>query len=292
MKGIIVINPYHIPIENVEQAERLKKEFNALGVEVKVVDNGFLASYIKDNKVECEIGNLDFIVYLDKDKYLSYQLEQMGYRLFNCHNSIRICDDKGETFLALAGSGINMPDTIFGALCYRKDCEILSDTADKIINRLSLPLIVKESFGSLGTGVFKADTKEQLLEIMEKVRLKPHLYQKYLPYKKGVDVRVIVVGGKVVASMKRINENDFRSNIALGGRGEKIALSENFKSTAEKVAKTLNLDYCGVDLLYGENDQPYVCEVNSNAFFKGIESVTGVNVAKIYAQYIISQIAK
>ena len=125
---------------------------------------------------------------------------------------------------------------------------------------------------------------------MNQVKLKPHLFQEYIPFKKGVDVRVIVIGGKAVACMERRNDNDYRSNVGQGGQGVKIELPESFKAVAENCAEILGLDYCGVDLLYGKDGEPIVCEVNSNAFFDGIESVSGVNVAKKYAEYIIKTI--
>ena len=68
--------------------------------------------------------------------------------------------------------------------------------------------------------------------------------------------------------------------------------SEVVKAAAEKCARVLCLDYCGVDLLFGDDDKPYVCEVNSNAFLGGIEAATGVNVAKAYAEYIIETVNK
>lgn len=290
MKGIIIINPYRIPKESVYQAERLKEEFNKLGVETEVIDDGYLRAEIANGKLNSSLLLNDFAVYLDKDKYLSLILEKSGLKLFNSHHSIRVCDDKGETYIALANNGINIPKTIMGGLCYSRDCVIDEKVADNIINSLGLPIIIKESYGSMGKGVYLANTKEELLSIMEMVKLKPHLFQQYLPFKKGVDVRVIVIGGRAVASMERRNNQDFRSNVARGGSGVKIELSKEFKETAEKVAKILKLDYCGVDLLFGENGKPFVCEVNSNAFIGGIESATGENVAKLYAEYIINAV--
>jgi ribosomal protein S6--L-glutamate ligase/gamma-F420-2:alpha-L-glutamate ligase len=90
--------------------------------------------------------------------------------------------------------------------------------------------------------------------------------------------------------MERRNESDFRSNVGQGGEGVKIELLDSFRKTAEACAKILNLDYCGVDLLYGNDGEPIVCEVNSNAFFEGIEKTTGVNVAKLYVEHIINEI--
>ena len=290
MKGLIFINPFLVPTQSVHQAERLKEEFNKLGVEVEIVADGYLRVAVEGGETSVNLGSPDFAIYLDKDKYLSQILTKSGLRLFNKHEAVRVCDDKGETYIALVGKGINFPKTVFGALCYNETLEIKKESAKSIGKMLGYPVIVKESFGSMGKGVYKADTEDELFDTMKKVKTRPHLFQQYIGVKKGVDVRVIVIGGKVVAAMERVNENDFRSNVARGGLGVKIELPEKFKATAEKCAQVLGLDYCGVDLLYGENGEPIVCEVNSNAFFDGIEEVSGVNVAKAYAEYVIETI--
>ncbi len=288
MQGVIIVNPFGIPVESVKQAERLKQELNKLNVFVDIISDGFHTK-IEDGEIKTDI-KCDFAVYLDKDKYFSKALENSGIRLFNSHDAIRTCDDKAKTYLALSNKGIKMPKTLFGSLCYDKDCKISENSINKIIDELGFPLIIKESFGSMGKGVYKADNVLDLKAIMEKVKLKPHLFQEFIKNKSGTDVRVIVVGGKAVASMERVSDKDFRSNVALGGKCVQIDLPDKFKKTAEKCADILKLDYCGVDLLYGENEEPIVCEVNSNAFFFGIEKATGVNVAKLYAEYIISRL--
>lgn len=289
MKGVIIINPYLVPENSLRQAKRLSDEFSALGVEVEIVSNGFLRSICDENGIKTRF-DCDFIIYLDKDKYLSSILEKKGFRLFNNHSAIRVCDDKAQTYIVLADNGVAVPKTIFGALCFRQERPIEDSWADEIINSLGLPVIVKECYGSLGANVYMAQTKAELLNLMEQVKLKPHLFQQYLDTKKGTDIRVIVVGKKVKCAMVRHNPNDFRSNIAIGGGGEKIELTKPFIEIAEKCANVLDLDYCGVDILYGKDNQPVVCEVNSNAFFDGTEKVTGVNVAKEYAKHVIDSI--
>lgn len=291
MKGIIVINPYLVPDNSVRQAERLKKEFNARKVDIEIVSNGFLRASISENKLNIDF-DCDFVIYLDKDKYLSSILEKSGFRLFNNHSAIRLCDDKAETYIALAEKGISVPNTIFGALCFRNEKEISNEWADEIIKRLGLPIIVKECYGSLGANVYKAESKAELFELMKKLKLKPHLFQEYLGAKPGLDVRVIVIGKMAKCAMIRLNPNDFRSNIELGGKGQAFELPENFKKLAEKCASVLGLDYCGVDLLISNDNTPVVCEVNSNAFFEGIEKVTGFNVAKAYVDYVIDSLKK
>lgn len=290
MKGLIFINPYLVPKQSVSQAQRLKEEFNKRGVEIEIISDGFTRLSINGEKAFLNFGSPDFSVFLDKDKYLSEVLEKCGFRLFNSHNAVRVCDDKGQTYIALSGKGISFPKTIFGGLCYSQSLPIDKGWAENIIKQLNFPIIIKESFGSMGKGVYKADNLEELLSVMEQVKCKPHLFQEYLSFKKGVDLRVIVIGGKALACMQRQNQNDFRSNIGQGGVGKKTTLLEEEKKLAERCAEVLGLDYCGVDIIYGENSKPYVCEVNSNAFFDEIEKISGVNIAGEYADYIIKTV--
>ena len=285
--GAVILNPFQIPGETLHQAERLKSEFNKLGVSVDIITDLFLRTVLNGDTLNCDLLGYDFAIYLDKDKYQSEILQKLGLRIFNTHEAVRVYDDKACTYIALSQKDIAMPKTVFGALCYFSDLAVKDEWADDIISKLGLPVIVKESFGSMGKGVHLAKNKAELLALMNTVKLRPHIFQEYIGEKQGVDVRVIVIGGKVKCAMKRINKGDFRSNIAQGGLGEKIELDQNFIETAEKCAKTLGLDYCGVDLLFGKNGQPIVCEVNSNAFFSGIEGATGYNVAKAYAEHVI-----
>lgn len=290
MKGVIFVNTFLLPKESVLCAEKLQEEFTALGVETKIEQFGNIGTFLENDTLKTKYSSFDFGVFLDKNKYLSNILSKSGLKLFNKHEAIRVCDDKGETYIALSDCGVKMPNTVFGSLCYDKNAVIDKNEADFIIDKLHLPVVVKESFGSMGKGVYLAENKTQLLEIMEKLKLKPHLYQEYIGYKKGTDIRVIVIGKKAIGAIKRQNDNDFRSNVALGGVAEKIVPREEFMLLAEKVASILNLDYCGVDLLFGKNGEPVLCEVNSNAFFLGFSKATNINVAKIYAEYIINKV--
>ncbi len=289
MTGKIFVNPFGVPKNSEIQAEELFRELKKSGVDCEIVKNGFLNNGIKHGEIHCDYS-ADFAVFLDKDKYLSKCLEKSGVRLFNGHDSIRICDDKGKTCIALSGSGVNIPDTVFAPVCYLKDSEIPEDFLKGIAVKLGYPVVVKECYGSGGKGVYLAENLKTLKEISEKLKLTPHIYQKFMGRRRGTDIRIIVIGGKRVAAMKRENLTDFRSNIALGGKGSVADVPESFYLTAEKCARILGLDYCGVDLLYGDEDEPYVAEVNSNAFWGEFSSVTKVNVAKVYADYIIKTV--
>lgn len=287
MKGIIVINGYSKTEGIKYQVKRLTEEFNKKNVDIEVKKTTELLAYIENGEVKSSL-QADFIVYLDKDIHIALMLEKLGYRLFNNRESIEICDDKIRTHIMLSNEGVNMPTTISSPLMY-SDSE--DNFLDRILEVLDYPIIVKEAHGSLGGQVYLCRDYNSLYKTREKLKFKPHLYQQFIHQSAGRDTRVIVIGGKVVAGYNRISTTDFRSNIELGGKGEKVELSKEYISLSERVADILNLDYCGIDIL-DDSKNPIICEVNSNAFFTGCEKITGKNIAKSYVDYIISEMGK
>ena len=286
MKGVILTNAYKDIPQTRSQCVRIKEELEKLHVSIDIMRNDFFAANITSGgEIASKLSGYDFCIYLDKDKYISYMLEKAGIRLFNSARAIELCDDKMTTALALSNSGIPMPKTLPGLLCYDEGAPLNEQALRNVEEELGYPVIVKSSFGSMGTGVFKAENFEELKGAASALKMQPHLFQQYIAESAGRDIRVIVIGGKAVAAMERISGGDFRSNIAIGGRGLKIDMPVQVKEMAEKAAALLNLDYCGADILFGKEGF-YLCEVNSNAFFDGIEAATGVNIAKLYANHI------
>ena len=290
MKGLIVMNGYPSGEKFYRQSARIKDELEKLGVPTDVLLNGELKARVSENATPiAALDEYSFCVYLDKDKYLSRILEGAGMRLFNSAEAIEVCDDKMTTYLCLQGAGVKIPTTISAPLCYTPNSQPKDSFLDEV-ESLGYPVVAKKSYGSFGAGVRLAKNRQELEEIEREWMHLPHFYQEFVGAK-GRDIRVIVIGKKAVAGMRRIaTEGEFRSNIELGGHGERIELSKEYVRVAERVAEHLNLDYCGVDLLEGET--PIVCEVNSNAFFEGLESVTGVSIAKKYAEYIVGEMKK
>lgn len=283
MKGLIVVNAYAKTTET-RQVLRLRDEFFKLGVSTRVIRNDCFFGRVGCDEYARKLNDYDFCVYLDKDKYASRVLSK-HMRLFNSAEAIESCDDKMTTHILLSDSGIPMPPTVAGLLCYDKTAEIPDSAADGVIDALGLPVIVKQAYGSMGSGVFKADTKKQMKTVMRKLKCEPHLFQKYIASSHGRDLRVIVVGGKVLGGIERRSNGDFRSNIGLGGSATAVAVPSEVSDYAVKAAGILGLDYCGLDFLYG--DRFLLCEVNSNAFFDAFEEATNINVAGAYARHIL-----
>lgn len=200
-------------------------------------------------------------------------------RVFNSSESIRKCDDKALTYLSLKRAGVPMPRTIlapktFPAIGY-------TDTAfvDEAAKRLGFPLVLKECFGSFGQQVYLMDGLEPLREKVTALAGTPLLFQELVGESYGRDVRINVVGERVVASiLRRSTTEDFRSNLTLGGSMENYTPTAEETALALRASRELGLTFAGVDVLFGK-DGPLLCEVNSNAHFKTTLKCTGVNMA-------------
>ncbi len=288
MKGIIIVNGYALADGIKHQVRRLSEEFALKGVEIEVRKNNELIAYIENGDIKTSLGKCDFIVYLDKDRFVARMLTKLGYRLFNNAEAIELCDDKMLTHIALSNYGLNMPLTISSTLCYRDDGN--RDFLKHVEDKLSFPLIVKENYGSLGKQVYLVNNSSELQNIADKLIHTPHLYQEFIESSKGKDYRLVVIAHRVIAYMERVNTHSYLSNLACGGEAHKVEIPDSYKEAAIKASEILGLDYCGVDILEGANHEPIISEVNSNAFYEGIEKTTGVNVAKIYVEHIINSI--
>lgn len=287
MKGLVIINAYPAGEKFLRQGERICAALRAVGLEADVIKNGeALVRILENGEADSSLKEYGFAIYLDKDKYLGRLLEAQGIRLFNSAKAVEVCDDKMLTYLSLLQKNIPVVESIPAPLCYTKNATPSEKFLQNVEKTLGYPLVAKKSYGSFGAGVVLVHDRVELERTAQEFLYEPHFYQRFEALSAGKDVRVIVIGKKAVAAMQRkAKDGEFRSNIELGGVGEKIELTDAYRKVAEDVASALDLDYCGVDLLTGERG-PIVCEVNSNAFFEGLESVTGVDIALAYAKHV------
>ena len=233
--------------------------------------------------------DFDAAVFYDKDDHLARHLESRGVRLFNTAESIRLADDKMLTHLALE-SHVRQPHTISSPLYFAGEDD--PDFLKFIEEQLGYPVVVKKCYGAFGRQVFLAKNREELKRLRAELIREPHLYQKYINCC-SMDIRVITIGGKAVCAMRRraTTPGEFRANAELGGVGEPLKLDPSLVKIAEKASQVLGLEYAGVDLMWDEEGY-LVTEVNSNAHFKLIRSVTGVPVEELYADHIVSELEK
>jgi ribosomal protein S6--L-glutamate ligase len=201
------------------------------------------------------------------------QFEMQGVFTVNESQGITRSRDKLRSLQLLARAGIGLPVTGFAHST--KDVEGLIQIAG------GTPLVIKLLEGTQGIGVVLAETRKAAESVIEAFRgLDANiLVQEYIKEAGGSDIRAIVVGGRVVAAMRRTaKDGEFRSNLHRGGTAEKIKLTPEERSTAVRSAKAMGLNVAGVDMLRS-NHGPVVMEVNSSPGLEGIEKATGVDVA-------------
>jgi len=193
-------------------------------------------------------------------------------------STFTIGHDKLLTQLALQHYKVPMPDTY-----------VVSSTeaAKKILEQIKYPIILKFPHGTQGKGVMFAESfaaASSMLDAIDTLK-QPFLIQEYIETE-GSDIRAIVIGEKVVASMKRkAVSGEKRANIHAGGKGEAIVLDVHTKKIAINTAKSIGAEICGVDMLETVKG-PQVIEANLSPGLQGITSVTKIDVADKIAKYL------
>ena len=288
MTGILVVNEFLHSYKFNEIHAWLLAAANKQGIEMQLRTNADLLIDISEETQDCKA---DFILFWDKDVRLAYYLEQLGYPVFNSSKAIELCDDKSLTHLTLMNSGIPMPRTIIAPKTFENIGYTNYKFLHQVAERIGFPLVVKESFGSFGQQVYLVKNIEELEEQVKHIGVKPILFQEFIKTSFGKDIRLQVVGNKIIASMYRYTENgDFRANLSIGGKMENYLPTKEQCDLALQCCEVLGLDFAGVDLLFGEDEKPIVCEVNSNAHFKNIYDCTGVNVADAIITHVIRKL--
>ena len=210
-------------------------------------------------------------------------LEQLDVWTANTSQGILQSRDKLHSCQILARNRVPTPRTP-----YVRDMKDIERAIDAV---RGLPVVVKVTQGTQGQGVFLRHTLRETGNLVQGLLVtgKAVLIQEYIAESHGKDIRALVVGGKVVASMRRkARGREFRSNYHLNGTVEKVEISEEYAEVACRAARVLGLNVAGVDLLEG-NDGPLVLEVNSSPGLEGIEKASGVNVAGAIIDYVISE---
>lgn len=278
-KGYIIINGFLREEKFFSLYSALKQSADRAGLQLELKTNIELMCDIASGKTVANEALPPFAIFWDKDVRLAKTLEAAGMKLFNSAGAIELCDDKSLTHIALMNR-VPQPKTVLIPLTFPRvgytDCAFL----EKIADYLGFPFVIKQCFGSFGAGVYLAHNMDEAKAALMKTAGGAAIAQQYIASSFARDIRAYVVGDKVAAAMLRHNESgDFRANVAQGGKADAYMLSEAQAALAVKTAQLLGCTFAGVDLLFDENGEMTVCEVNSNAHFAGISAATGVNIA-------------
>ena len=276
-------------------ADRLQEEAEKLGWKHYLYkltggytsyEDGIFRLHNKDDEKGFVVSGADTIAIIRgsvvrKDSWMDIvsSLEKHSICVINSRQTINVCTDKYRTALRLADYGIKQPKTTL-----INDPEKSALAFDKLDTKM--PVIMKTLRGSKGVGVLFIESEKALDSIVQLIYKQDEdtdlLLQEYI--KTDYDVRVLVLGGKVLASMKRpVIEGDFRSNVSQGSEPQKIKLTELEIEESLKAAKAVNGVWTAVDFIPSKNrekEPPFVIEVNSSPGTEGIEEASGQNISK------------
>ncbi|MBP6038300.1 MAG: 30S ribosomal protein S6--L-glutamate ligase [Candidatus Saccharimonas sp.] len=273
--------------------KRLKEVAKARGHEVHVIKyRDCYASIEKNNPTVSyrgeDLASYDAIIPRIASHMTKYgtaivrQMEMQGVYTISSSIAINRSRDKLRSMQLLAKAGVGVPKTVFS----RNSTDI-----DDLIEKLGgTPVIIKLARGTHGNGVVLAESKKAAKSVLQAFYLSNEdgtniLVQEFVKESAGTDIRAFVVGGRVIASMKRQSlDDDFRSNLHKGGEGTTVKLTEEERKMAIKAAKAMGLNVAGVDMMRSSRG-PLILEVNASPGF-GIEKVTGRDVATPIIEYI------
>ena len=273
--------------------KRLAEVAKSRGHEVKVVKYKNAYASIEQNNPNLsyrgkELGHFDAIIPRIASNMTRYgtamlrQMEMQGMYTVSSSIAISRTRDKLRSMQLLSKAGVAIPKTVFS--------RNTADIDDLIEMAGGVPVIIKLARGTHGNGVVLAETKKAAKSVLQAFYLQNEdgtniLVQEFIEESAGTDIRAFVVGGRVVASMKRQSlDDDFRSNLHKGGEGAVVKLTEEERKMAVRAARAMGLSVAGVDMMRSARG-PLVLEVNASPGF-GIEKITKRDVATPIIEYI------
>lgn len=250
---------------------------------------------VDDGSVNLDVSQYDFCIQLVKDQYMSSLFEMMNKPCFNKYSSMAMSDDKFLTYVKLFSHNIPLPKTLSGNTDFdglQIDDYNRSDLfIDRIEKEFDYPFVAKPTFGYGGRGVKTIKNRDELMKLLLEQGQNAYMFQEFVYDNVGNNIRLAVVGGKVIYSVLRKDTVNFKENRVGKDDEDKFVATKEQVEIAEKIAKVLNLDYCAVDFFDTINKKPLVCEVNANpGGIEDYEKITGVNQAEELVKFIVNKI--
>lgn len=243
--------------------------FNRMGLPLKKVFTNQITPLISNDRAVFIAGKIEplptFVIsaFFGNNNYhnrsVVKMLESMDVMCINTHACLIDTCDKMKSFQLVQEKVPQalLPKTIL----YHQGL-----TENFLTQTIGFPMVVKINHGAKGTGVELAGDYRHLTEILASFRVTYQdqiLLQEYIASSRGKDLRIILCGGQVVTSFVRINDTDFKSNLATGGCLQFVDLPLHLKTTAQEIAKALSINLGSVDFLLGNDNKYYLCEANS-----------------------------
>ena len=226
---------------------------------------------------EFNFDTVDFAIVRTINPDINKHFEERGIPTFNNAKVSEIANDKWLTYLFAKELSISVMDT-------KKPASIEDATSS-----FDFPFVIKAVDGHGGNEVFLADSKQKCEEIFTKLDINKSICQEMCS-EPGIDMRVYMLGGEVLAAAKRSSLSDFRSNFSLGGKAEIVAVPKEIKEVLGKVYAALGCDFVGVDFIR-HGGRWILNEIEDVVGTRMLYSLTDIDAAKVYVEYVINKLS-
>lgn len=259
------------------------------GIDARLVDSRNIildTDELDSNKFEFGDVLLQRSISHFRGQFLTYCLELCGYNVINSSRIGEVCGNKLLTSMILKKNDIPTPKSYFS---------FNSDSAFNFINTIDLeqtPLVFKPVIGSWGRGVFPVRNKEigKIIVEMRQESTSPFssiFYFQELIQRPPRDIRCIVVGEKLIAAVYRYSsEDEWRTNVAKGGKAELIEITSELEKLALKAARAVGKGVLGIDMMEDQKRGLVVHEINNTVEFRGASLATGIDIADMIIEYV------
>lgn len=263
--------------KNKMYVEMHKEAFADFGVDIKLV---LTDKIYKEHKME--LGKTDFVINRSRDYIISKEYEKIGIRVFNSSEVTRIANNKGLTYKFLKGKVPFMPTE------YEKLMLISGVNVNN--NLISYPYVLKSCSGHGGSQVFMINSNDD-----EEIAIKKIENDKFVKQQcctdLGKDVRVYIIGNKVVAAVLRTSEKSFKSNYSLGGNVSLYDLNETERKYVDTITQMLPMDFAAIDFIFN-NGQAAFNEIEDAAGARMLYSISDIDIVKMQVEYMMKELKK
>ena len=273
------------------EEKKIYNDIQQKGFDPTLVDGKSLIFDTESSKSDSRFGDiiLQRVISYNRGLHLTYCLEQMGLPVVNSSGVSEICGNKLITSLILKKNGVPTPKTTFA---------FSTESARECMKKLGYPLVVKPIIGSWGRGVYQIKDQSMAEMMLDSRQENDNSFSRIYYFQELIDrpsrdIRCIVIGDQIVASVFRYSsENEWRTNVAVGGRTEMAPLTSELKEIVLKASNAVGGGILGVDLMEDKERGYLVHEVNNTVEFKGASAVCKSDIAGAMTDYLVRMSSK
>ena len=273
------------------EEKKIYNDIQQKGLDTTLVDGKSLIFDTESSKSDSRFGDiiLQRVISYNRGLHLTYCLEQIGLPVVNSFSVSEICGNKLIASLILKKNNVPTPKTTFA---------FSTESARECMKKLGYPLVVKPIIGSWGRGVYQIKDQSMAEMMLDSRQENDNSFSRIYYFQELIDrpsrdIRCIVIGDQIVASVFRYSsENEWRTNVAVGGRTEMAPLTSELKEIVLKASNAVGGGILGVDLMEDKERGYLVHEVNNTVEFRGASAVCKSDIAGAMTDYLVKMSSK